>query len=235
MNDNVFIPTTNFQRFQSLCEDLLSTQLGLEMACVIGPAGRGKTVAAQKIRSMSDSTVYLRFQERLTHIGLVREAAFVLSGVRPRSTQACFEAIQDSLAQRRRIILVDEADRMSIRHLNTLRDLHDMFCAPVVMIGEGPLDGKLKTERRLESRVASKLYFEPVSVGDVAMFYQKALGQQLSPKQAGVLVRHGEGDFRMIVNDAVNAERRMKASGLPSIIDQLVLEVCGNDNGGSGA
>ncbi|MEM5786268.1 MAG: ATP-binding protein [Syntrophobacteraceae bacterium] len=232
---DVFIPTTNYQAFQQLCQDLLQTQLGLEMGCVIGPAGRGKTVAAERVSSMSASAVYLRYQERFSHVGLIRELAFVLCGARPGRTQTCFDMIQSELSHRRRIILVDECDRMSLKHLNTLRDFHDVCRVPVVLIGEEPLKAKLKQERRLESRVASELRFEPVSPGDVAVFYKMALNQDVASKQAGILTRHSGGDFRMVVNDALNIERRMKASGIAALSDEIIREVCGAENGVNGA
>lgn len=226
----VFIPTQNFQAFSALCDDLLRTPLGLEMGCVIGPAGRGKTKAAERTAVMSPDTVYLRHQERLTHIGVIRELAFALAGARPSSAQHCFELIQTELAHHRRIIMVDEADRMSVRHLNTLRDIHDLCKVPVVMIGEEPLKAKLGQERRLSSRVAYEMRFEPIGVGDVRTFYKLALGQVLSPSHASLLARRSDGDFRLVVNDAIRLERAMKASGLSAVSDELLKEVCG-DNG----
>jgi hypothetical protein len=229
---DVFIPTQNFQRFQALCDDLLRTPMGLEMSMVIGPAGRGKTRAAERVAVMSPHVVFLRFQERLSPIGLIRELAFGLGGVRPHSTQACFEVIQTELAAQRRIIMVDESDRMSIRHLNTLRDFHDVCKTPVVLIGEEPLVGKIRTERRLMSRVADEMRFEPVGPGDVTVFYKMALGLTLNARAAASLARHSDGDFRMVVNDGLNIERRMRASDLAELTDDLVKEICGNGANG---
>jgi hypothetical protein len=225
---DVFIPTQNFQRFQALCDDLLRTPMGLEMSMVVGPAGRGKTRAAERVAVMSAHVVYLRYQERLTHIGLIRELAFALGGTRPYTTQGCFELIQTELAAARRIILVDESDRMSIRHLNTLRDFHDVCRVPVVLIGEEPLVAKIRTERRLMSRVADEMRFEPVGAGDVTVFYKMAMGLGLSARAAAWLARHSDGDFRMVVNDGLNIERRMRASDLADLTDDLVKEICGN-------
>lgn len=230
---DVYVPTENFQKLQGLCEDLLRTPLGLEMGCVIGPAGRGKTSAAERIRVQSQNVVYIRYQERLTHIGIIREMAFALGGSRPRSTDACYDMILAELSRQRRIILVDEADRMSIRHLNTLRDFHDLMRVPVVLLGEEPLKTKIHQERRLMSRVAYEMRFDPVGAGDLAVFYRMALGLTLAPKHSGVLARQSDGDFRMVVNHAIQIERRMKASGMGDVTDELIREVCGENGNGS--
>lgn len=232
----VFIPTQNFQKLQALCSDLLTTQLGLEMAKVIGPAGRGKSFAADKVFTMMGSdVVYIRFIETMTHVGLVRELAFALGGSRPRATQFCLDVIRTELKNRRKVLLVDECDRMSLRHLNTLRDIHDICKTPVVMIGEDALEQKLAAERRLESRVAAGLRFDPISAGEVAVFYKMALDQMVTAKQAERLARHSDGDFRCVVNDAVQIERWMRASGISEITDDLIREICGNgeENGGA--
>jgi len=61
---DVFIPTQNFQRFQELCGELLGSSMGIELAAVLGRAGRGKTTAAERMVTMNPQTVYVRFQRR---------------------------------------------------------------------------------------------------------------------------------------------------------------------------
>jgi len=89
--------------------------------------------------------------------------------------------------------MVDESDRMSIKHLNTLRDFHDVCKVPVVLIGEEPLQSKINAERRLMSRVAHDLRFEPVGAGDVSVYYKAALNLGLTQKHAGMLARASDG------------------------------------------
>lgn len=129
---------------------------------------------------------------------------------------------------------MDEADRMSLRHFNTLRDLHDVLKAPIVMIGEESILTQLERERRLKSRVAYEIRFEPIGQVDVAAFYRAAMNQGLTTKQAVTLARHSGGDFRRVINDAIQIERTMKASGLRDVTDELVKEICG-ENGSPSA
>lgn len=93
MREDVFITTQNYTKFEALCQDLLNTSLGLEMAIVVGSSGRGKSMSAERIITMNQNTVLVRFQDRFTHVGLIREIGFMLGGTRPRSTDRCFEII----------------------------------------------------------------------------------------------------------------------------------------------
>lgn len=221
----VFIATRNYSRFNELCSNLLQTSLGLEMASVTGPAGRGKTTAAMRIATMNPDTVYVRFQGRLSPPALLREVAFALGAVRPRTQETCFEVIQTELEKRRKLLLLDEADRCGLKYLNILRDLHDVCSVPVVLIGEEPLTSRLRQERRLLSRVATELSFDPIKADDVLLFYRQALELPLSRSHSITLARRSGGDFRMMMNDCIRLERVMKVSGVSEITDKLLSEV----------
>jgi DNA transposition AAA+ family ATPase len=222
---DVFIPTQNFQKFEGLCGELLGSGVGIEMAAVIGRAGRGKSTAAERLVTNTPQAVYVRFEERFSHVGLIREIAFAVAGFRPRSTDGCVDHIKEEFSRERKVIIVDEADRMSMKHLNTMRDFHDVCRVPVVLIGEESLHNHLQRERRLESRVREEMTFEPISQSDVAIFYRKALDQALKPEASSQFHLHAQGDWRAVLKDALKAERYMKASGLREITDAVVKEV----------
>lgn len=225
---DVFVATPNFQRFQELYGRLHENQYGVDMAVVLGRAGRGKTTAAERIYSQNTGAVLVRFEEWLSHTGLLREISFAVAGVRHHAAQACFDTLAQGLSGGRRVIIVDEADRMGLKHLNTLRDIHDVCGAPVLLVGEEPIEAKINQERRLKSRVRDILRFDPVAQKDVVVFYKEALGLSMAPEHAAGLSRHAQGDFRLVVKDALAVEQKMKASGLQDITDALVSEVCTN-------
>jgi DNA transposition AAA+ family ATPase len=227
----VFVSTPNYQRFEALVNELTENRFGVEMAAVVGQAGRGKTTAAERIGTQSDNAVYVRHQERFSPVGLLREVAFCFAGTRHRNTDTCFELIEAETRQRKAILMVDEADRLSLRHLNMLRDLHDTCSMPVVLIGEEKLHNKLGQERRIRSRIRDEIKFEPVSQSDLAFYYRKALGIQVEAAHGAELAKHSEGDFRFMVRDAWQAEYLMKVNGLGKLTDDLVKTIC-NGKGG---
>jgi DNA transposition AAA+ family ATPase len=223
---DIFIPTKNYQQMNALCAELMGASLGVEMAVVVGRAGRGKTTAAERIYTTNKNTVYVLYHESWSYTELLREITFRLCGVRPRVRQKCFEFIQTEISGSRRIIMVDEADRMNLKVLNVLRNIHDVCKTPIILIGEENLKSKIGRERRLISRMRDILWFSPVCQADVNVWYREAMDQRLAPEFAEKLLAHAQGDFRNVLTDALAAERIMQASGIATITGRVVDEVC---------
>jgi len=223
---NIFINTKNYQRTTALCDELLGACLGVEMAAVVGRAGRGKTTAAERIYTTNPNTVYVLYHEAWSFSELLREITFRLCGTRPRYRQVCFEMIQTEIGNRRRIIMVDEADRMGLKVLNVLRNIHDVCNTPILLIGEEDLKNKLGRERRLISRLRDTVSFEAVCQADVTVWYRQSMDMQVPPDLAAKLLRHSQGDFRNVLTDALAVERIMRASGIRAITERIVDEVC---------
>jgi DNA transposition AAA+ family ATPase len=206
----------------------MSDAHGMEMVAVKGKAGLGKTTAAERIAVENPDARFVRFEEGMTPLGLLKEVTFVCTGERPFFWRKCKELLTPELVRRRVLLIVDEIDRGGLRHLNALRDLHDLFSVAVVMIGEEPLLGMLQKERRLISRTRKIITFEPVVQSDVIYFFRTAVGQSLDPGHAAQLTRHSGGSFRQVVSDALAAERYLKVNGLKKISDEVVKAICGN-------
>jgi len=218
-----FIPTTNYQNMQELCENLISSHIGIEIGPVIGRAGRGKTTAAIRLLVHNSDYVYCRYEGGWTLKEMLQDIAFKLTGSRPARAQGCREAIKVALNERRRLIMMDEADRMSVKMLNILRDIHDICHAPIVIIGEELLWDKLNQERRLIDRTVDPVYFEPVKLPDIFIIYNKLFGCKLTPELAKLLLEYsGGGEFRLIMKDARAIYEAMAVSGL-SVIDVEVV------------
>lgn len=223
---NIFIETENYQRAMALCDELLGVCYGVEMAAIIGRAGRGKTTAAERIYTNNPDTIYVLYHEDWAYTELLREITFRLCGTRPRYRQACFEMIQNEIGNKRRILMIDEVDRANLKCLNVLRNIHDVCKTPILLIGEEDLKNKLSRERRLISRMRNIISFEAVCRADVLVWYREAMGQQLSSELAAKLLRHAQGDFRNVLTDALEAERIMQASGINALTERIVDEIC---------
>jgi DNA transposition AAA+ family ATPase len=229
---DVFLPTKNYQKTVELITELIESPTGVEMGVVVGQAGRGKTTAAERIYTESKHAIYCLYQEGWNYLDLLREIAFRLSGQRPHFRQKCFEIIQNELAIMRRVIMVDEADRMPLKVLNGMRNIHDICNSGVVLIGEEALTSNLKRERRLISRIRNTVHFGPVQSQDVFIFFNQAVGVKLTPDQGNKILRHSQGDFRRVLTSAITVERLMKVNDIdgPNIPDKVVDEVVRNGN-----
>lgn len=226
-----FVSTENYRRFEQLIRDVFVYFANLELAAVFGRAGRGKTTAARRIASINHSrtempVTYLTYEGWMSPVAVLREVTFRVTGSRPMTSMKCVNLLREELIKLRRVIVVDEADRMTVKHLNVLRDIHDTCGVPVVFVGEEELRGKLAEERRLISRISQELTFDQVTALDVVAFYKANLSVEVTPEQTAALAKHAEGDFRLVVKDALRVERALRASGLSDIPDDLVKGVC---------
>lgn len=228
MKENVFVPTKNYQKFERLCQELMESRFGIEMAAVTGAAGRGKTTAAERVISQNAGTIYVLYERTMggSIPMLFRAVSFRTTGIAYRSTEQCVNAIKEELRGARKLIMVDEADGLTIRQLDSLRNLHDTCGAPILLIGEDSLGGKLASQGRLMSRTREVLAFEKVSQVDVAVFYKEAFGQTLPKESIPKLMRHAGGDFRNILKDALAVERILETEGLGEINERVVNAVC---------
>lgn len=223
---NVFIPTVNYQKTQNLIDELLRPPTGVDIAALIGTAGRGKSSIAERIYTHNKDTIYCLYQEKWSHVELIREIAFKMGGLRPRLRQTCFDIIQGELEERRRLIMVDDADRANSSCLNVLRNIHDIFNIPILLIGEPFLERNINKEKRLKSRVRSVLFYDRINSAAVSLFFKSAIGAELTVKQTTKILEHCDGDFRPLITATIKADQIMDASGISVVTDKIVDEIC---------
>jgi len=223
-----FIATSNFQKTEGFVHELLGPPQGADIIAITGLTGFGKTTACHRIYVTNKQTILVYYREGMSFTELLREITYLLCGKRPRFSQSCFEVIREEMANRRRLIMVDEIDRADLKCFNILRNIHDILKIPILLIGENALTTKLEREPRLISRLRGIVRFEPVSQADIVVFYKKAAGLTVNPEHATKLLINSNGSFRNVSTDAVKIERMMKASGIESITDRIIDEICKN-------
>jgi DNA transposition AAA+ family ATPase len=222
----VDITTANTREGTEIFRELQDpdSSAGPSIAVWCGRAGRGKTHLARKC-ALHFEGLYVRTLPVMTPTMLLREICFELSTLRPRTTESCLEVIREEMGRKRRVFLIDEADLLPMRALETLRGLNELTGAPLILIGEEELKSKIASRRRIVSRVRRSLTFAPVTQADLVLYYARALGVDLSPKVAAILYRSCGGDWRPLIKAALDVERAMKASGLSQVTESLAKEV----------
>jgi len=89
-------------------------------------------------------------------------------------------------------------------HLNPLRGIAEVCNLSVIFVGEEQLVDVLKRERRLWRRVRRVVEFEDLNAGDLAVFWNTAVGYAPPEEVMDALYKRCDGDFRVAVGDAVN-------------------------------
>ncbi|MBN1830265.1 MAG: AAA family ATPase [Deltaproteobacteria bacterium] len=223
---NEFIETANVDKFNAICDELTdqASLIGPSLAMVTGPAGRGKSEAARWYATQTDA-IYIPPLNVRSPAMVLREITFELSAMKPVRSETCLGIIGGEMAKERRLIIIDEADLLTMQVLEMLRNLNERYACPVLLIGEDELKGRVASRRRIASRIRRRMEFGPVTQADVGLFFKRSLDTTLTPDAAALIHRHSNGDWRPILTTAIAVERAMKSSGVSEITSDLVKNV----------
>jgi len=167
--------------------------------------------------------VYVLYVDGYTQTKLLKEVAFELCGTKPITFERCLEAIEEGARFARKLVIIDEADKMPLRYIEMLRAINERCSLPLLLVGEEELYAKLANVPRLKSRVRKPIVkFMPIDIVDVSAFYKIAIGLTIQPEVANELCNRANGDFRVVVNDAMAIVNILNTSGL-SILDSSIL------------
>ncbi|PKL14778.1 MAG: hypothetical protein CVV52_00300 [Spirochaetae bacterium HGW-Spirochaetae-8] len=222
-----FVPTQNVIAVNALANSLLdpTTTLTASVGMVTGSAGFGKTTAIQQFAAGNDQSVYVLFIEGYTLNMLVQKIAMELTGFKQRTFDRNLAIIKEATGIYRKLIIIDESDRMPIRVIESLRNLNEYCGVPIMLVGEESLIAKMETLPRLKSRVRKpEIVFKPITTIDVATYYQMAVGIDISGSLpvCQTLLRWANKDFRTLVNDAQHIVATLNASGLSTLTEEVL-------------
>ncbi len=129
------------------------------------------------------------------------------------------------------LIIVDEAERLSLPSLEHLRDIYDQNDFGLVVIGMVGLEKKLSRYPQFYSRVGFAHAYRPISNQEMEFVLEhhwKKLGLKLSlndftDKEAvASIIRATSGNFRLLTRIFSQIERIMKVNSLSSITKEVV-------------
>jgi len=222
----IFVKTKNYMIFEEIMDELESekSQIGSSMAMIIGKAGRGKTEAA-KYYAINSQAIYIRTLPVWTSRAVLQEISYELSGSKPHLTNDCLALVEAEMKNFRRIVLIDEADLLDIKVIETLRGVNERCNTPIVLIGEEGLKKKLSNRTRIISRIRREMVFEPICQTDIIHFYKQSMEINLDSDVAALLLKKADGDWRPMVNAATKIYTAMQVSGIHELTKEVVEEV----------
>ncbi len=148
--------------------DLIASEA---MGAVVGPAGLGKTFAIDHaIESRPERVISLTFEARPTMRLVADRLLHALTGAPGRGTRfAMTDQLMNRLSDRRRLIVIGEAQNLNRDCFEYLRHLHDDPATRFALLFDGG-DGcweVLTREPMLRSRIYRRVAFSPLSDADV--------------------------------------------------------------------
>jgi len=228
VDDTAMVATSNVTRFKNLCDDLASpdNSLSSSIGMVLGSVGRGKTHTTLWYVTQKSNVARVQFMEGFTLVKLLKEIAFELSGMKPNNFERCLAVIEEASAIVRRLVIIDEADKMPVRYIEMLRGLNERCRLPFVLVGEEALKAKIDGVPRLKSRIRKPIVlYQPVDVVDVKTFYKVSVGIDVSVEVAAKLCKKANGDFRTVVNDAMALVKIMNASDIAEVTGDMLQKI----------
>lgn len=141
----VFVKTKNVKRFTSLMEELKNLPPNIpKIALVYGEFGLGKSETIQWW-SFKNNSVYVRAKQKMSPRWLLADIAEEIGEEPFWHTSETFNLIKNYLIQNPKTIIIDEADYLIEKNtIEILRDLHDSTGCPLVLVGMGNIDKKLR-------------------------------------------------------------------------------------------
>ncbi|MCB9902538.1 MAG: AAA family ATPase [Planctomycetes bacterium] len=129
----VFVETGVAREILTVCTQ---ARVHLAMGEILGPAGVGKSITLRACAQKIPGSVYLRCSESTAQpLAFLRSLAAAIGVGQTGSMDLVMRRIVDRLSSSGRLLLLDEAQKLSKRTIDVLRDLHDMAEIPIVICG----------------------------------------------------------------------------------------------------
>lgn len=213
-----FVKTKNVKNFITVINNLKNRPQGVPgMGLIYGEPGLGKSQAAIWW-AVNNDAILVSAKQTMSARWLLEDIVKEMGETPYYKTSELFEQVKIELIKNPRLIIVDEIDYLATDKcaFEILRDIHDETHNPILLIGMGLADKKLKRYKHLYDRFSEVLHFESFSLDDV-----KSLISELSEvkiKEEAILHIYQTGSrFRQIVKTINKAENIAKTNELAEI------------------
>ena len=213
-----FVKTKNVKEFVGFMEELKSLPPNIpKIALVYGDYGLGKSETI-KWWTFKNDCVYVRATKGMSVRWLLSEISEELGEEPYWHSQETFNMIENKLRQNPKTIIIDEVDYLISRCkiVETLRDVHDLTGAPVVLIGMQEAKTKLGKYRHLYDRLSEIIEFKPFSKEDMEVIVEE-LSEIKITDEAKEIFFEKTNRFRQIIKGISLLENLAATNGLNKI------------------
>lgn len=152
-----------------------------DMQLVIGDAGLGKTMALKEYAARHSNVVMLEVDPTFSAKVLLTELCNLLGVTTGRNNNAMMTAVIEKLKGSDRLLIVDEAELLTLNSLEILRRIHDKAGIGIVLAGMPRLRANLRGARGQYKQIYSRIGMVHdlkmrLPATDIAMLCEAALG-----------------------------------------------------------
>jgi DNA transposition AAA+ family ATPase len=163
--------------------------------------------------------VMIRTKKLMTGRWLLEEIVEELGAEPKWKSKDLFAQAVDLLGERRRTIILDEIDYFTSdsKVIETMRDLHDIAHCPMVFIGMGQADKKLRRFPHVFDRFVDVIKFEKLDQTDVNQMCADLSENKFETDAIEKITNESQGRIREIIKMIHRAEAAAKSERLKSI------------------
>lgn len=149
-----------------------------DISLIYGEAGLGKTISLQKYVEMHPNTLYIELKDCDKSVKGVCERILTSIGKMHKGTDRILvESIIDYLNDNPRLIIIDEAQHLSIRALENLRAINDVTETGIVLCGNPTVYDRMHGRgeahfAQLYSRIGIRRHIIEPSLEDITSIFE---------------------------------------------------------------
>ncbi len=217
----IFVKTKNVRAFVALAEKLKNAKSNVpKIGLVYGEPGLGKTNTILWW-SLKQDAVLVTAANGMSRIWFLKTLVTELGEEPKKRAYELFEQAVTKLIEHPQILIVDEVDYLvdSTRAIETVRDLHDRTGIPVLLVGMGAADKKLKRYKHLYDRLLGIYKFEPFDLEDVRKIVTTLCEVPVDDDVIEIIAKNGNR-LRQIVISILKIEELAETNGYKRIAKQ---------------
>jgi len=219
-----FVMTKNVKKFVELMDTLKTAPPNLpKMALVYGDFGLGKSQTIMWWVTNNDA-IYVRCNHKMSARWLLSEIVEEFDEIPYYQSSHLFKQIEDKLKFNPKIIVIDEIDFLlnNASAIEVVRDLHDKIGVPIVLVGMGLAEQKLKRHKHINDRLLGVLKFTTFNKTDVEKII-KELSEVEFADEAIEFIAPKFNQFRQLVKLINKVENVAKMNNF-DVIDETILQ-----------
>jgi DNA transposition AAA+ family ATPase len=165
-----------------------------------GKTGAGKSTALASLAT-KHRALYIRAQACWTPSAVLHalalEACVPSHGMR---NAQILDGLVRKLSEAQRPVFVDEGDYLlsNSKMLETLRDLHDLTCVPLVVVGMDDFERRILTRPQFARRVLERVEFKPCDLKDTQVLIQAVCEFRLDEALVKKMHKHAKGSIGLM-------------------------------------
>lgn len=204
--------TASIKRYLMAINCLEESSAPERMCFVWGMPGAGKTTATAFVVNKTNG-VFVRAQQVWNITSMLASIVEQMEGQPHRHKQPMFDYIVKRLAKSRRALFVDEADYLSEKMIEVLRDVHDLSGRPVTLIGMDQVRRGLAQNERFMRRITEEIKFLELDFADCKEVCRAVSEVEIDDDLLQVLLEQAGGNVGLITNGIGMIEKVARSNG----------------------